>query len=142
MKEAYPVLMKKYKNNYLVYVPDMEIYTEGKNITDAIEMARDAIGLKGITLEDSDQVIPEPSDYEKAIEKARKEADDIFDYSDGIATIVDVDFAAYRRRNETKTVRRNVTLPAWLDFEAGKAGINVSKVLQNALMDTLDVKAK
>lgn len=142
MKAAYPVLMKKCNNDFLVYVPDLEIYTEGKNITDAIEMARDAIGLKGIALENGNQIIPEPSDYGKAIEKARKEADDIFDYSDGITTIVDVDFSAYRRRNETKTVRRNVTLPAWLNFEAEKARINVSKILQNALIDTLDVKIK
>lgn len=142
MKAAYTVLMKKCNNDVLVYVPDLEIYTEGKNITDAIEMARDAIGLKGIALENGNQIIPKPSDYGKAIEKARKEADDIFDYSDGIATIVDVDFSAYRRRNETKTVRRNVTLPAWLNFEAEKARINVSKILQNALIDTLDVKIK
>lgn len=31
----------------------MEILTEGKDYQDAIEMARDAIGLKGITLEDA-----------------------------------------------------------------------------------------
>ena len=39
-------------NDFLVYVPDMEIYTEGKDFADAIEMARDAIVLKGIDLED------------------------------------------------------------------------------------------
>ena len=36
-------------------------------------------------------------------------------------------------------VRRNVTLPNWLNIEAEKAHINVSRVLQEALMNTLGV---
>ena len=36
-------------------------------------------------------------------------------------------------------VRRNITLPSWLDFEATKAKINVSKVLQEALKKELGV---
>ena len=40
------------KGVFLVYVPDMNIYTEGTSFVDAIEMARDAIGLKGIDIED------------------------------------------------------------------------------------------
>lgn len=38
-----------------------------------------------------------------------------------------------------KTVRRNVALPNWLNYEAEKAGINVSRVLQEALMNTFNV---
>ena len=52
MKEVYPVFIADYKKNYLVFVPDFDIYTEGKSLANAIEMARDAIGLKGIDLED------------------------------------------------------------------------------------------
>ena len=51
----------------------------------------------------------------------------------------DVDFAEYRRRMDNKTVRRNVTLPNWLNQEAEKAHINVSGVLQEALMMKLGV---
>lgn len=42
MKQAYPVFIAEYKEDFLVYVPDMDIFTEGKNVADAIEMARDA----------------------------------------------------------------------------------------------------
>ena len=55
MKEAYPVLLTKTKdtkNTILVEVPDLNIQTEGYGIADAIEMARDAIGLEIITRED------------------------------------------------------------------------------------------
>ena len=31
MKEAYPVLIKQCGKDYLVYVPDLELYTEGKS---------------------------------------------------------------------------------------------------------------
>jgi post-segregation antitoxin (ccd killing protein) len=46
---------------------------------------------------------------------------------------------AYRRSVDTKTVRRNVTLPNWLNQEAEAAHINVSKLLQEALMNRLGV---
>ena len=52
-KRVYPVILTPADNIILVEVPDMEILTEGKDYQDAIEMARDAIGLKGITLEDA-----------------------------------------------------------------------------------------
>lgn len=41
---------------------------------------------------------------------------------------------------DRKTVRRNVALPSWLNYEAEHAGINVSRVLQEALMNVLDVR--
>ena len=53
--------------------------------------------------------------------------------------MVDIDFAEYRRKIDNKTVRRNVTLPNWLNQEAEKAHINVSRVLQEALMMKLGV---
>lgn len=42
------------------HVPDMDIYTEGRSLANAIEMARDAIGLKGIDLEDDKKELPIP----------------------------------------------------------------------------------
>ena len=57
----------------------------------------------------------------------------------GIVTLVDVDFLVYRRKNDKRMVRRNLTLPNWLNQEAEKANLNVSKVLQEALMAKLDV---
>lgn len=98
MKRAFPVLIKKNDDAFLVFVPDLEIYTEGKDMADAIAMARDAIGARGVTMEDMGQEIPEASTVEEAVSRAKKDADEIFDYSDGIITFVDVDLAAYRSR--------------------------------------------
>ena len=68
MKEAYPVLltkMKDTKNTVLIEVPDLNIQTEGYGIADAIEMARDAIGLEIITREDEGIVFQKPLPIEK-----------------------------------------------------------------------------
>ena len=138
MKRAYPTFITQSGQDYLVYVPDMDIYTEGKDVTDAIEMARDAIGLKGIDMEDDNIELPKASNYDDAYRKAKEDAED-FDFTKGILTMVDVDFIAYRRKMDNKTVRRNVTLPNWLKQEAEAAHINVSKVLQEALMMKLKV---
>ena len=55
-------------------------------------------------------------------------------------SLVDIDSGEYRRKVDTKTVRRNVTLPSWLNYEAEHANINVSRVLQEALISALGLK--
>lgn len=143
MKQAYPTFIVNMNDGsehpFLVCVPDMDIYTEGDSFPDAIEMARDAIGLTGISMEDHEEALPVPSEQPEAIEKVKRDTHEI-DFSRGILTYVDVDFSEYRKKVDTKTVRRNVALPSWLNYEAEHAGINVSRVLQEALMDVLNVK--
>lgn len=145
MKQVYPTFIVNTNDGsetpFLVCVPDMEIFTEGNTFADAIEMARDAIGLTGISMEDHNEALPLPSDQASAIEKVKQDIEDI-DFSKGILTYVDVDFAEYRKKVDTKTVRRNVALPSWLNYEAEHAGINVSRVLQEALMNVLNVQKK
>lgn len=142
MKQVYPTFILNTNDGsehpFLVCVPDMEILTEGDSFADAIEMARDAIGLAGISMEDNKEELPEPSDQAAAIEKVKQNAEDI-NFLKGILTYVDVDFSEYRKKVDTKTVRRNVALPSWLNYEAEHAGINVSRVLQEALMNVLHV---
>lgn len=136
MKGAYPVIFtmaKDKKDTVLIEVPDLEILTEGHGIEDAIEMARDAIGLKGIAIEDMGNEIPNAS----RINSIDVGAGTFAGEGESFASMVDIDFMEYRRKKDRKAVRRNVTLPSWLNFEADKAGINVSKVLQEALISEL-----
>ncbi len=143
MKQVYPTFIVNVNDGsphpFLVCVPDMEILTEGDSFADAIEMARDAIGLSGISMEDNKEEIPVPSAQKEAFEKIEQYKEEI-DFSKGILTYIDVDFSEYRKKVDTKTVRRNVALPSWLNYEAEHAGINVSRVLQEALMNILNVQ--
>lgn len=128
MKQAYPIILTPDAVGYVVYIPDFNINTEGDSLAEAMEMARDAIGLVGIHMEDDHETIPSPSDLSGI--KAE----------DGIVTLVDVDFTDYRRKNDRRSVRRNVSIPAWLDYAAEKSGINVSAVLQKALKAELKIE--
>ncbi len=61
MKNAYPVVMTQGKEFVVVFIPDFNINTQGKDIPDAIEMARDAIGLMGIDMQDDGETLPNAS---------------------------------------------------------------------------------
>jgi len=138
MKSVYPVFIAQCDQDFLVFIPDWDIYTEGKSMLDAIAMARDAIGLKGIDYEDDGKEMPQVSSYEAAIQKA-KEDTEIFDYTQGILTMVDVDFAEYRRKHDNRMVKKNCTIPYYLNVEAEKMGINFSKLLQEALLQKISL---
>lgn len=128
MKATFPIILTPVKDGYVVYIPDFDINTQGSDLTEAIEMARDAIGIMGIDMEDDNLTIPSPTNIK-----------DITLNDSETASLVDVDFAEYRRKNEIKTVKKNCTLPSWLCYEAEKAHINFSQVLQNALKIELKI---
>lgn len=130
MRKAYPIIMTQGKEHMIVFVPDFNINTQGKDIPDAIEMARDAIGLMGIDMEDEGEELPEASVFAEVQKDASEGA---------IVSLVDVDFTEYRRKNDLRTVKKNCTIPSWLSFEAERAGINFSAVLQAALKKELQI---
>lgn len=61
MKVVYPVVFTQMEDGYTAYVPDMQINTQGNSLAEAIEVARDAIGLMGINMQDDGKQLPEPS---------------------------------------------------------------------------------
>lgn len=130
MKIAYPIIMTQGKTFTVVFVPDFNINTQGKNIPEAMEMARDAIGLMGIDMQDDGEELPKAS--ELAAIQANAQADEI-------VSLVDVDFEEYRRKNDMRAVKKNCTIPSWLNFAAEQAGVNFSAVLQAALKRTLNI---
>lgn len=128
MKNSYPIILTPEEKGFTVFIPDFNINTQGDDLTEAIEMARDAIGLMGIDMEDDGKTIP-----------AASTAKDVKHTEGKIISLVDVDFAEYRRKNEMKVVKKNCTLPSWLCYEAEKANINFSQALQAALKRELNI---
>ena len=126
-RSVYPIIISKENKGFYVSIPDFGCATQGNSVADAIMMARDAIGLMGIDMQDDGKDLPIPN----IINYATSEGD--------IVTLVDVDFAEYRRRVDNKAVKKNCTIPYWLSVEAEKAGINYSRILQDALMKILGV---
>lgn len=129
MKQVYPVILHPApEGGYSVLVPDLEIGTQGETVAECIDMARDAIGLWGICEQDEGRTIPSPSVLTPQHEDCE------------IVTLVDIDFAAYRRAQDIRTVRKNVTLPSYLNDMAERAGVNFSQVLQEGLKQRLGVQ--
>ena len=62
--------------------------------------------------------------------------------SNQLVTLVDVNYDEYKKQHSMKVVRRNVTLPSWINYAADKSGINVSAVLANALKQELHLTDK
>lgn len=129
MKKVYPVVLAPGKSFVVAYIPDFNINTQGADYAEAIEMARDAMGLMGIDMEDEKEALPEPSAL-SSVKPASEEA---------VVTLVDVDFGEYRRRNDMRAVKKNCTIPSWLNFEAEKAGLNFSAILQMGLKKELGI---
>lgn len=91
MREAYKIILTPEENgSYTVFVPDFDSATQAKNIADAMYMARDMVGIMGITFQDMGKIVPSPG----IAECNPKENE--------IVTYVDVDFAEYRRKLNNK----------------------------------------
>ena len=94
MKEAYPIIMSKGKEYIIVYVPDFAANTQGKTVAEAMEMARDLIGILGIDMQDDNKELPKAT----AIEDIHSD--------NGVVTLVDIDFDEYRKKNEMRSRNR------------------------------------
>ena len=122
---AYPVLFEKVEDMYLVTVPDIGQMTQGTNLTDAIAMARDLISLWVMDLEDAKKVVPKPDSVK-------------FEVPEGaIVSYVDANITEYRKKYGYKIVKKNCSIPAWLNTKAEELGLNFSKILQEALIEKI-----
>ena len=107
MKAAYPVIFTEVATNILIEVPDLKLYTEANEegapkgtMADAIMMARDAIGLACISMEDKGDMIPTAS----LLEDVNIDEGVFLEEGKCIVSLVDVDLVAYRRKMDNKTV--------------------------------------
>lgn len=130
MKLVYPACFYPDEDgSFTVIVPDLKgCVTEGKDFAEALEMAVDAAsGWILTSLEDGEEV-------PKASNQGDIKADE---YENGFVNFIVLDMDSYAERYGDKAVRKNCTIPAWLNTKAEAAGINFSAVLQEALQERL-----
>lgn len=128
MKYIYPALFTPNGNGYTVEFPDLDnCVTEGQDTADAMDMAQDALCMwLDVALE-----------HRLPIPQATSPSD--IDAGEGFVSLVVADLDAYRRERDSRPVRRTVSIPGWLDHAADRAGLSLSKVLQDALKERLRV---
>ena len=131
MKLVYPAIFTplEEQNGYCVVVPDLPgCVTQGNDIADAIEMAVDA--ASGWVLDELEDGKKPPS--------ASKSKDIAFE-SGSFVNLIVLDMDAYAEKYGDKAIRKNCTIPAWMNTMAEHAGINFSALLQRALTEDLQI---
>lgn len=120
----YPAMFKKDGDYILVTFPDIpQAITQGKDLQEAYDMAYEVLGF---ALEDYSDY-PKPSDVAK-LQKANPDA---------TIVLIGIDMTAYMRKYHSKKVRKNVTIPEWLNDLAEKNKLNFSQILTEALKTQL-----
>ena len=127
-KVVYPAIFINDGDYIFVKFPDVEgAFTQGINIQEAYEMAEEVLG---VILAQSDNYFTIPSTF--------KEIADLYPSSE--VALIGVDVDDFKRKHRSKTVRRNISIPEWLNDLANLKSINVSKVVTEALKKELKVK--
>lgn len=124
----YPALFHEAEEGgFWVSFPDLpECLTQGDDMDEAYEMAFDALGLALTSREQEKQPIPLPTSPKQIT------VDD-----DSFMVVVEFDMAAYRKRTNSRAVKKTLSIPEWLNEEAVEKGVNFSQVLQEALVQKL-----
>ena len=124
---TYTAVISESDGTFYAKVPDINgCITTAKTLQQAIELITDAANLALVVLEDEGIQPNAPT----------PQADIPHDTHD-ILTIIQADTIKYRSLTDSKSVRKNVSLPAWMLNLADKRGINCYKVLQDALFNIL-----
>lgn len=123
---TYPAIFTLEDNEYWVEFVDLKgCFSDGKTLAEAMENAKEAMGL---FLEDLTEY-PECTTDIKSIKLEENQ----------IVSFVSVDLEEHKRKYEDKSVKKTLSIPAWLNTIAEKENVNFSQILQKALMETLNV---
>ena len=92
----------------------------------AYEMAVDALGLALTSRKQEHQEIPVPS-----------QPKDITVSENEYCIIIEFDMLAYQKRNNSKAVKKTLTIPEWLNEAAIRENLNFSQILQESSLCSL-----
>ncbi len=124
MKLTYPAIFYEGEGGYSVEVPDLPgCVSGGPTLADAILMGTDA--ASGWVLTELEDGKPVP---------AASPMNDIHPEEGCVVSLLVLDMDLYTEKYGNKAVRKNLTIPAWLNTFAESKHINFSQVLQDSLM--------
>ncbi len=133
MLSIYPACFLKEERNYTVVFPDLNyLATQGETLQEAMSKAVECLaGYLYVSKKDGEK-IPEPSQLtDISAEQIARELE--VEPEESFVNMISVDVETYARQNFEKSVRKTLTIPAWLNQAALEANLNFSQVLQEAL---------
>jgi len=132
MKYVYPAIFTAEEGNVLVTVPDLPgLHTFGTSMADALFLVQDALEMWLWDAESKNEIIP-PASSQKKIAK-------MCESPDQVVSIVAADTDEYRRQNDTRSIKKTLSIPAWLNHQAEKANAPFSRILQQGLKEYLHI---
>ncbi len=136
---SYPACFIKEKNGYSVIFPDLNyLATSGETLEEALNMAVDCLAGYLYWLEKDKEEIPSASTVNVInLEKIAEGID--YNKEESFVNLVSVDLKSYAKENFEKSVKKTLTIPAWLNKMALEKKLNFSKVLQEALKAELNL---
>lgn len=123
---TYPAIFTQENNSYWVQFIDLEgCFSDGKTLAEAMENAKEAMGLY---LEDLTEYPNCTTDFSNiTLEKNQ------------IISFVSINMEEHKRKYENKSVKKTLSIPAWLNTIAENNNVNFSQLLQSALIEKLNI---
>lgn len=123
---TYPAIFTFEDNQYWVEFIDLKgCFSSGKTLPEAIENSKEAMGLFLENLENFPNCSTDIKKYKLA--------------DNQIISFVSIDLTEHKRKYENKSVKKTLSIPAWLNTMAEKENVNFSQILQKALKDYLKI---
>lgn len=123
---TYPAIFTFENNQYWVEFVDLKgCFSDGDTLSEAMENAKEAMGL---FLEDLQE-------YPKCTTNIK----DIKLNDNQVVSFITINLDEHRKKYENKSVKKTLSIPAWLNTIAEKENVNFSQILQKALIDTLNI---
>ena len=139
MLSMYPACFYEEDDGYSVIFPDLNyLATQGDSFEDAMEMAVECLASYLYIAQRDGEDVPAPSSLVNIDPVAvAKELDPDLPVGEAIVNLVSVDVAEYAKKHFEKSVKKTLSIPAWLNEAAVAQGVNFSQVLQRALKEQL-----
>lgn len=126
----YPAIFSYDNDGISISFPDLAgCISCASSDEEALYMAKDALGLYMVCLEEDGDALPKPSKLNEINLKSNERA-----------ILVEVNMPLFRLSVENSSVKKTLTIPKWINDLAEKNKVNFSLVLQNALKEFLSIK--
>lgn len=112
---------------YFVEIPDINGFTQGNTIDEALEMARNYIGEMAIDNQDTGETLPPSNITLPTVTEPN-----------ALATLIDINIDDYIRKHDNRFVKKTLTIPNRLNVLAKERNINFSRLLVESLEKQLN----
>lgn len=137
MLSVYPACFFKESNGYSVIFPDLNwLSTCGETLSDAMNAAVDCLAGYIYTSKKTNETFALPSSISDIhIDKIAIELNIPVD--NAFVNMISVDVDLYAKEYFEKSVKKTLSIPAWLNKAAMEKNINFSQTLQEALIEKI-----